>query len=86
MLEPSGEDTRAGPAAPGGPRCRGYGFRDRAVDHPVPDDGRDPSHRSCRKANRIHPTAVLGPGVELGSGNVVGPYAVVLGPCRIGTA
>ena len=34
--------------------------------------------------NRIHPTAVLGPGVELGSGNVVGPYAVVLGPCRIG--
>ncbi len=34
--------------------------------------------------NRIHPTAVLGPGVELGSGNVVGLYAVVLGPCRIG--
>jgi UDP-N-acetylglucosamine acyltransferase len=37
-------------------------------------------------ANRIHPTAVLGPGVELGSGNVVVPYALVLGPCRIGTA
>lgn len=35
-------------------------------------------------SNRIHPTAVLGPGVELGDGNVVGPYAVLTGPCRIG--
>jgi UDP-N-acetylglucosamine acyltransferase len=35
-------------------------------------------------ANRIHPTAVVGPGVELGAGNVVGPFAVLLGPCRIG--
>jgi UDP-N-acetylglucosamine acyltransferase len=35
-------------------------------------------------ANRIHPTAVVGPGVELGSGNVIGPYVVLLGPCRIG--
>lgn len=34
--------------------------------------------------HRIHPTAVLGPGVKLGSGNVVDPCAVVLGPCRIG--
>jgi UDP-N-acetylglucosamine acyltransferase len=36
-------------------------------------------------ANRIHPTAIVGPGVELGSGNVIGPYAVILGPCRIGS-
>ena len=35
-------------------------------------------------ANRIHPTAVLGPGVELGSDNVIGPFAVLTGPCRIG--
>jgi len=35
-------------------------------------------------ANRIHPTAVLGAGVELGDENVIGPYAVVSGPCRIG--
>ncbi|TQN41500.1 UDP-N-acetylglucosamine acyltransferase [Blastococcus colisei] len=34
--------------------------------------------------NRIHPTAVVGPGVDLGTGNVIGPYAVLLGPCRIG--
>jgi len=34
--------------------------------------------------NRIHPTAVLGAGVELGDGNVIGPYAVVVGPTRIG--
>lgn len=34
--------------------------------------------------NRIHPTAVVGDGVELGDGNVIGPYSVVLGPCRIG--
>ncbi|NIH86088.1 UDP-N-acetylglucosamine acyltransferase [Amycolatopsis granulosa] len=34
--------------------------------------------------NRIHPTAVLGPGVELGDGNVVGPYAVLAGPLVIG--
>ncbi|TFV64164.1 acyl-ACP--UDP-N- acetylglucosamine O-acyltransferase [Geodermatophilus sp. DF01-2] len=34
--------------------------------------------------NRIHHTAVVGPEVELGTGNVVGPYAVLVGPCRIG--
>lgn len=34
--------------------------------------------------NRIHPTAIIGTGVELGTENVIGPYAVVLGPCRIG--
>jgi UDP-N-acetylglucosamine acyltransferase len=34
--------------------------------------------------NRIHPTAVIGPGVELGDGNVVGPFTVLVGPCRIG--
>jgi UDP-N-acetylglucosamine acyltransferase len=35
-------------------------------------------------SNRIHPTAVIGAGVDLGHGNVIGPYSVVLGPCRIG--
>jgi UDP-N-acetylglucosamine acyltransferase len=35
-------------------------------------------------ANRIHPTAVVGPGVQLGDGNIVGPYTVIYGPCRIG--
>jgi UDP-N-acetylglucosamine acyltransferase len=35
-------------------------------------------------ANRIHPTAIIGPGVELGADNVIGPYAVITGPCRIG--
>lgn len=35
-------------------------------------------------ANRIHPSAVLGDGVELGDGNVIGPFSVLLGPCRIG--
>ncbi len=35
--------------------------------------------------NRIHPTAVVGPEVELGEDNVVGAYAVLLGPCRIGS-
>lgn len=35
-------------------------------------------------SNRIHPTAIVGPGVELGTGNVIGPYAVLMGPCRIG--
>jgi UDP-N-acetylglucosamine acyltransferase len=32
----------------------------------------------------VHPTAVVSPGVELGIGVVVGPHAVLLGPCRIG--
>jgi UDP-N-acetylglucosamine acyltransferase len=35
-------------------------------------------------ANRIHPTAVIGDGVELGDDNVIGPYTVILGPCTIG--
>jgi UDP-N-acetylglucosamine acyltransferase len=34
--------------------------------------------------NRIHDTAVIGPRVELGEDNVVGPYAVLTGPCRVG--
>jgi UDP-N-acetylglucosamine acyltransferase len=34
--------------------------------------------------NRIHPTAVVGAGVELGDGNVIGPFTVLVGPCRIG--
>ncbi len=33
---------------------------------------------------QIHPTAVVSPGVELGADVVVGPHAVLLGPCRIG--
>ncbi|WP_199423582.1 UDP-N-acetylglucosamine acyltransferase [Actinotalea solisilvae] len=32
----------------------------------------------------IHPTAVVGAGVELGTGNVVGPHVVLYGPLRIG--
>jgi UDP-N-acetylglucosamine acyltransferase len=32
----------------------------------------------------VHPTAVIGEGVELGTGTVVGPFAVITGPCRIG--
>ncbi|WP_114423699.1 UDP-N-acetylglucosamine acyltransferase [Nocardioides houyundeii] len=35
-------------------------------------------------ANRIHPTAILGPEVELGQGNTIGPYVVISGPVRIG--
>ncbi|GAA1508903.1 UDP-N-acetylglucosamine acyltransferase [Nocardioides humi] len=34
--------------------------------------------------NRIHPTAVVGPQVELGAGNVIGPYAVLQGPVVLG--
>lgn len=34
--------------------------------------------------NQVHPTAIIGPGVELGEDTVVGPYAVLTGPCRIG--
>lgn len=32
---------------------------------------------------RTHPSAVVGPGVELGDDVVVGPFAVLLGPCRV---
>ncbi|HOT79879.1 MAG TPA: hypothetical protein PKY13_07825 [Microthrixaceae bacterium] len=39
---------------------------------------------SAHGTNRVHPTAVIGPGVELGGDNVIGPYAVLLGPARIG--
>ena len=35
-------------------------------------------------ANRIHPTAIIGEGVELGDDNVIGPFTVIVGPCRIG--
>lgn len=33
---------------------------------------------------RIHPSAVIGTGVELGEGVTVGPHAVIVGPCVIG--
>jgi UDP-N-acetylglucosamine acyltransferase len=35
-------------------------------------------------ANHIHPTAIVGPDVEMGSGNIVMPYAILLGPTRVG--
>jgi UDP-N-acetylglucosamine acyltransferase len=35
-------------------------------------------------ANRIHPTAVIGVGVELGADNVIGPFSVLVGPSLIG--
>lgn len=34
--------------------------------------------------NRIHPTAVIDPTVQLGKDNVIGPYAVILGDTTIG--
>lgn len=34
--------------------------------------------------NRIHPSAVVGEGVELGENNIVGPYTVICGPTVIG--
>ncbi|MGH3519288.1 MAG: UDP-N-acetylglucosamine acyltransferase [Haloechinothrix sp.] len=36
-------------------------------------------------ANRIHDTAVIGAGVELGTDNIIGPFAVILGPAVIGS-
>lgn len=35
--------------------------------------------------NRIHPSAVIGAGVELGDDNVIGPFAVIVGPTVIGS-
>ena len=34
--------------------------------------------------NEIHHTAVIGDDVKLGIGNVIGPYAVIIGPCHLG--
>ena len=34
--------------------------------------------------NDIHPTAVVGPQVEIGEGNVIGPFCVLQGPVRLG--
>ena len=34
--------------------------------------------------NQIHPSAVIGPNVELGSNNIIGPNAVILGPLSLG--
>lgn len=34
--------------------------------------------------NRIHPSAIVGPGVRLGEDNVIGPFTVLVGPARIG--
>ena len=34
--------------------------------------------------NQIHPTAVIGPDVKIGTGNKVGPYVVILGNTEIG--
>lgn len=35
-------------------------------------------------ASSIHPSAVVGPGVELGEAVVIGPHAVLTGPMRLG--
>ena len=34
--------------------------------------------------NQMHPTAVIGPDVKLGTGKTIGPYAVLLGNTEIG--
>lgn len=34
--------------------------------------------------SEVHPSAFIGPGVELGTGVTVGPHAVLTGPCTIG--
>lgn len=34
--------------------------------------------------NNIHPTAIIGPNVSLGSGNTILPYTIINGPCNIG--
>ena len=34
--------------------------------------------------NSIHPTAVIGPHVQLGTGNIIGPYVVITGSTKIG--
>lgn len=36
-------------------------------------------------ANNIHPTAIVGPNVEMGDDNEIGPYAVIYGPTEIGS-
>jgi UDP-N-acetylglucosamine acyltransferase len=33
----------------------------------------------------IHPTAVIHPDAQLGTDVIIGPYAVIVGPCRIGS-
>jgi UDP-N-acetylglucosamine acyltransferase len=35
--------------------------------------------------NTIHPTAIIGDSVELGDGNVIGPYVTLLGNTRVGS-
>lgn len=35
-------------------------------------------------ANKIHTTAIIGSGVELGDNNEIGPYSVLLGPLNLG--
>jgi UDP-N-acetylglucosamine acyltransferase len=35
-------------------------------------------------SNKIHPTALVGPMVDLGDNNIIGPGVVIAGPCKIG--
>lgn len=35
-------------------------------------------------ANKIHPTALIGPQVDMGTDNIIGPGAIIIGPCEIG--
>jgi UDP-N-acetylglucosamine acyltransferase len=35
-------------------------------------------------SNKIHKTAIIGPEVTLGQNNIIGPGAVIIGPCEIG--
>jgi UDP-N-acetylglucosamine acyltransferase len=34
--------------------------------------------------NNIHETSIIGPDVIMGTGNVIGPGAIIIGPCEIG--
>jgi UDP-N-acetylglucosamine acyltransferase len=50
----------------------------------VSDDGQASVTRPVATDNVIHPSAVIGPGVDVGSGNTIGPYAVLVGRVRLG--
>jgi UDP-N-acetylglucosamine acyltransferase len=51
---------------------------------PRAEDGSTDNPTAGTVSTSIAPSAFVGPGVELGVGVVVGPFAVLLGPARIG--
>lgn len=54
------------------------------MGHVTPDERPEGEPTTVSSRIAVHHTAIVAPDVEIGPGTIIGPYAVIVGPCQIG--